>query len=273
MTEAIYHTDEKGRRRWRKAPKSCPRGKNDGPPLRCGGAVYKGERLSEPHMAEFQEFGHDKRHCEKGLSRCRQGRCRDCVRLYNAACRASTKSKFAGMSDDEIMTSVREKTCPKCKQVFDGYGFGVDRTMSDGLNSYCRSCKSKNVHSTMSAETWRRAKAKRRANKKNRPHRNIPREQVYETHNGICHLCKEPVGRDEFEVEHLVPYESDFEFAWLFGHVDANLAIAHPSCNASKRNRINSWDTIIENLKRDGSESVLWVMENVVSKLAELDRK
>ena len=273
MTEAVYHTDEKGRRRWRKEPAKCPRGKNDGPLLRCAGAVYKGERLSEPHMAEFQEFTHNGSYCEKGNSRCRDRRCRDCARLYNAARSASSTSKFASMSDDEIMTNVAEKKCPKCEQVFDGYGFGVDRTKTDGLQNYCRSCRSKTVVTTKSAETWRRATAKRRANKKLRPYRDIPRDQVYETHNGICHLCKEPVGRDEFEVEHLVPYESDFEFAWLFGHVDANLAIAHRSCNASKRNRVNSWDTMMANLKRDGSESALWVLENVVSKLAELDRK
>lgn len=269
----IYHTDEKGRRRWRKAPTTCPRGKNDGPPLRCAGALYKGERLSEPHVTEFTEFGHDKYKCEEGRSRCRQGTCRDCKRLVSAARRASNKSKFAGMSDDEIVANVSEKKCPQCEQVFDGHGFSVDRTRADGLSSYCRSCNSKTSYVTKSAETWRRAKAKRRANKKNRPHRDIPREQVYDTHKGICHLCKEPVGRDEFEVDHLVPYESEFEFAWLFGHVDANLAIAHPSCNRSKNNRVNSWDTIKANLQRDGSESALWVLENVVTKLAELDQR
>lgn len=273
MTEAIYHTDEKGRRRIRREPAKCPRGKNDGPPLRCSGATYKGERLSDPHMAEFTEFGHDKWECEKEHSRCRDRRCRDCKRLVTAASIASSKSKFAGMSDDEIMTSVREKKCPKCKQMFDGYGFVVDRTKTDGLSSYCRSCLSKNSYATKSAETKQRGWDKRRANKKLRPYRNIPREQVYETHKGICHLCNEPVGRDEYEVEHLVPYESDFKFAWLFGHVDANLAIAHRSCNASKSNRVNSWDTMIENLKRDGSESALWVMEHVVTKLAELDQR
>lgn len=266
-----YHTDEKGRRRWRKEPAKCPRGLNDGPPLKCGGATYKGERLSDPHMAEFAEFGHNKRFCEKGRSRCRHVQCRDCKRLYDAARLASNKLKFAGMTDDEIMANAAEKRCPKCKQVFDGYGFRVNRATTDGLNSYCRPCNSKSSYVTKSDETKQRAAAKRRANEKNRPHRDIPREQVYETHNGICHLCKEPVGRDEFEVDHLVPYESDFKFAWLFGHVDANLAIAHPSCNASKNNRTNSWDTMIANLQRDGSESSLWVLENVVTKLRALD--
>jgi len=177
------------------------------------------------------------------------------------------------MSDDEIMTSVREKKCPKCEQVFDGYGFGVNRTLPDGLNGHCRSCSSKSSYATMSAETRQRAEAKRRANKKNRPHRNIPREQIWLDGNKTCHLCREPVALEEMEVDHLVPYESDFQFAWLFGNVEANVAPAHRSCNASKSNRVNSWDTMIENLKRDGSESALWILENVVSKLAELDQR
>lgn len=273
MTEANYYTDEKGRRRWRKEPAKCPRGKNDGPPLRCSGAVYKGTRLSEPHMAEFQEFGHIKRNCENGWSRCRRGMCRDCLRLYSSARIASNKSKFAGMSDDEIRANVCEKRCPQCGQVFDGHGFGVDRATADGLNSYCRPCNSKSVVATMSAETKQRYRAKYRANKKLRPHRDIPREQIWLDGDKTCHLCREPVSLEEMEVDHLVPYESDFQFAWLFGHVEANVAPAHKSCNASKNNRTISWDTMMVNLKRDGSESALWVMENVVSKLAELDRK
>lgn len=266
-----YHTDDKGRRRWRKEPAKCPRGLNDGPPLKCGGATYKGERLSDPHMAEFDEFGHNKQFCERGWSRCRQGQCRDCMRLYSAARCASNQSKFADMSDDEIMANVREKTCPQCKQVLDGFGFGVSRTTTDGLQGYCRTCRSKASYVTMSAETKQRYRAKYRANKKLRPHRDLSREQIWLDGNKTCHLCREPVSLEEMEVDHLVPYESDFQFAWLFGHVEANVAPAHRSCNASKNNRIISWDTIMANLKRDGSESALWVLENVVTKLRDLD--
>jgi len=58
------------------------------------------------------------------------------------------------------------------------------------------------------------------------------RALVYAIRNGRCHLCKLPVSREDFHVEHIV--------ALANGGTNelTNLAAAHPRCNTEKGARV-----------------------------------
>lgn len=56
----------------------------------------------------------------------------------------------------------------------------------------------------------------------------INRYDIYERDNGTCRLCGEPVDKDNFHLDHIVPR--------LLGgvHRPENVQIAHPACNVRK---------------------------------------
>jgi 5-methylcytosine-specific restriction enzyme A len=56
------------------------------------------------------------------------------------------------------------------------------------------------------------------------------RMQIWEAHNGVCHLCGAKIdgGREKWEVEHIIALEISGDDS------DANLAPAHVSCHRAK---------------------------------------
>lgn len=71
------------------------------------------------------------------------------------------------------------------------------------------------------------------------------RRRVWETHNGICHLCKLPVPFDRMQVEHVEP------LAKGGADVEENLAPSHGDCNAKKGARTGP--------KKKGLRRTRWV--------------
>ena len=59
------------------------------------------------------------------------------------------------------------------------------------------------------------------------------RLDIYERDNGICRLCGEPVSRDDFHLDHIVPRKLDGV------HRPENVQIAHPVCNLRKQDKLD----------------------------------
>lgn len=56
----------------------------------------------------------------------------------------------------------------------------------------------------------------------------VSRSSLFERDQGRCHLCGRPVDPTNWHADHVVPVELGGD------HTLANLAVAHPECNASK---------------------------------------
>lgn len=58
---------------------------------------------------------------------------------------------------------------------------------------------------------------------------NFTLDEIYRRDGGECHLCEEPVSRDQATMDHVIP-------ASLGGpHTRANVRLAHRSCNSSRK--------------------------------------
>jgi len=73
---------------------------------------------------------------------------------------------------------------------------------------------------------------RRRAAIRGRPVEKIDHMERYEADEGICGLCGEPVDRETFTLDHIIP------IARGGAHVWANVHIAHRTCNAKKGAKI-----------------------------------
>lgn len=62
----------------------------------------------------------------------------------------------------------------------------------------------------------------------------VYRAKVLERTNGVCHICCEPVDRDRWDIDHIVPIDKGGI------HSYANTAPSHPACNQAKRLEIRS---------------------------------
>lgn len=51
---------------------------------------------------------------------------------------------------------------------------------------------------------------------------------VYEQCGGLCGICAQPVSREEFQIDHIIPVSKRGP------HLLENLQIAHAACNSSK---------------------------------------
>lgn len=64
------------------------------------------------------------------------------------------------------------------------------------------------------------------------------RFQIFERDGGICWLCDEPVPREDFHLDHIIPVSKG-------GPTEPwNLRVAHPRCNRSKGNRARSFSLL-----------------------------
>lgn len=59
----------------------------------------------------------------------------------------------------------------------------------------------------------------------------VDRDLVYERDKGICHICHAPTERDRWHLEHIIPLSRGGT------HCYANVAVSHPECNVSKKNK------------------------------------
>jgi 5-methylcytosine-specific restriction endonuclease McrA len=72
------------------------------------------------------------------------------------------------------------------------------------------------------------SEAKRRAVKKGLTAERVDRLIVFDSHGGLCGVCGDPMDRENFHVDHIVPICKGGE------HTYANVQPAHPICNISK---------------------------------------
>ena len=77
-------------------------------------------------------------------------------------------------------------------------------------------------------EQRRQINARRRARERNAFIEDIDRQTVLEHDEGICGICEEPVDRDNFHIDHIVPLSRSGL------HCYANVQVAHPQCNLEK---------------------------------------
>lgn len=81
--------------------------------------------------------------------------------------------------------------------------------------------------------------ARRRAQKKIGSAEHVDREIVFERDEGVCGICREPVEKDDFHLDHVVPLSKGGS------HTYANVQVAHPSCNLAKSDRLDFALTLI----------------------------
>lgn len=74
--------------------------------------------------------------------------------------------------------------------------------------------------------------ANRRARKRNQFIESINPLVVFDRDKGICGICKKPVSKDDFHVDHVIPISKGGL------HCYANVQSAHPFCNMSKHNKV-----------------------------------
>lgn len=59
---------------------------------------------------------------------------------------------------------------------------------------------------------------------------------IFERDGGVCHLCLQPVGLDDLEIDHVIP------IAVLGTHEPANVAASHMACNRAKHTKCATLD-------------------------------
>jgi len=69
---------------------------------------------------------------------------------------------------------------------------------------------------------------RRRARMADVPVEHVSAAAIYARDNGLCGICRQPVSREQFSLDHIVP------LALGGAHVEANLQSAHRSCNSRK---------------------------------------
>lgn len=138
-----------------------------------------------------------------------------------------------------------EKCCPRCESVKSASAFYADKTKSDGLSSYCKTCRKFVSSESFRAnpqkhltrmQKWRKVNAGRQsslaadyeARKLNAFVEHVSRCQVWERNQGLCGICGEDADLDNFHVDHIVALARGGE------HSYANTQVAHPSCNQRK---------------------------------------
>jgi 5-methylcytosine-specific restriction endonuclease McrA len=72
------------------------------------------------------------------------------------------------------------------------------------------------------------AEARRRALKSGAKSERINRKAVWETCNGICHICQRPADPTDWHLDHIIPLSRGGD------HTYANVAVSHPMCNMRK---------------------------------------
>ncbi len=157
--------------------------------------------------------------------------------------------------------------CSCCDQVLPVEEFHKDKARPSGLSPHCRHCVKKRTtrwavenpdRRRLAAKLYREAKpevaararakylrtekaarqarkhaAKRRALKKAQFVEDVDPVVVFERDGGICGICREPVDRQNFHVDHVRPLAKGGE------HSYANTQVAHPECNCAKRDRLD----------------------------------
>lgn len=147
------------------------------------------------------------------------------IRSVKAAEKARNRIRHANGSVD-----VTEKRCSKCNTTKPAPYFHRNADTADGLARHCKQCRNQWVQDNPGR--MREYAANRRGRVAAATVENVDRFVVYEREGGRCHICRRPVKRDAFHLEHLVPLSKGGD------HSYANVAVAHPICNRRKWNHL-----------------------------------
>lgn len=135
------------------------------------------------------------------------------------------------------------KRCYGCKLVLPEDAFVSNRSNRDGLSNACAECNGGRpapADANAKHARWRAAHpatyrawavrnaAKRRARLRGVHVEDVDPRALFERDEGLCGICGDPVDRERFDVDHIVPLAQGGE------HSYANTQIAHVFCNRSK---------------------------------------
>lgn len=127
----------------------------------------------------------------------------------------------------ERWRNVTESLCRGCNLVKPIEEFG--RLKSGRPGTECRKCSSARRCKYGRANT-----ARRRARKRDLDNEKIDVDAIKLRDKMICHICNRKVGEGApFHLDHVIPLSKGGPTTM------ANLKLAHPRCNLSKRDRIN----------------------------------
>ena len=63
-------------------------------------------------------------------------------------------------------------------------------------------------------------------------------DELYDRQQGLCGLCKKPMQKGVYEVDHKIP------FAYGGGNERTNIQLAHPTCNREKKATVAPCDLL-----------------------------
>jgi len=142
-----------------------------------------------------------------------------------------------------------EKWCPGCETAKPLTEFPKNRAHKDGHAGICSKCNAAECRAKHAANpepyreracAWqrehpeavrlraRKAASARRARVRDAFVEDIDPQVVYERDEGVCGICLDPVERDEFDVDHIVPLALGGE------HSYENVRTSHASCNRQR---------------------------------------
>lgn len=145
----------------------------------------------------------------------RQAQCKECDSKWNRAWRLANRDRKRATSRADYVKN-RERVLARCRE----------RYAADPGKKLAMA----RAWATANPEKINEASARRRAREQQAPRiEKIDREYVYKRDGGVCHICRRVVARRGFHLDHLVPLSKGGD------HTHDNLAVAHPKCNASRR--------------------------------------
>lgn len=184
--------------------------------------------------------------------------CSYCARPFTSRCLAPRfcSGRCSGVA---TLPSKPERTCPACAVTYLGHGMACSTQCYRWARKYpgtlvattCGYCDGPISDRTRRALYCSQNCAvmvtigRRRANRNGQPIHRIRPTDIFERDGWLCHLCAEPIDRTQRDkqpgapaLDHIIAIaHPDYP-----GHIAANLAAAHWSCNTAKGNRVTLED-------------------------------
>ncbi len=91
--------------------------------------------------------------------------------------------------------------------------------------------------------------------------RNIIWKFILQLNLNSCHHCKSEMTRDNFTIEHVIPWlDSDDPVSLFFK--DSNISFSHHACNVSRSRKYNKYENPEDSLKARRASAKKWKDNN-----------